>query len=647
MTTPREADSNRVRLSILVVVALALFGALFARLVFLQVVNAPAAQTQVINTGLRKIYTQAPRGEILDRNGQVLVGNRTSEVIEVQRQEAASAPAMKARLAVLLGMTTSQLDTALSNSRYSPFAPVPVLPDAAPSQILYIQEHQSLFPGVQATTQTLRSYTPAGKAAANLVGYVGAISQAEYAKVKREQVQGQSVYQPGFQVGLSGVEAEYESVLRGTSGIKTVQVNSKGEILGVVSNTAPVQGDNLVLTIDGNVQQAVETALLEGQKAAQATHDPVTNEDFKSPAGAAVVMNPQDGTVVALATNPLYDPNQFVGGISQPEYQALRNPAANDPLLDRTIQGTYAPGSTFKLVTATAALQRGLITPTSTFSDGGQIKIGNQIFHNDGGASYGTIDVQRAITVSSDIYFNTLGANFWDMRGALGDTALQNVANAYGFGSTSGINLPNESAGLIPTPASVARDYRDHPKLFDTGTWYTGDSAQVAIGQFEDLVTPLQLANAYSTFANGGTRYVPRLAKATETPTGTITKTFTSETAGTVPLAPDARAAMLAGFTGVVNNGQGTASGVFSGTPLAGKDIAGKTGTAQQPFPKQNTSVFTSFAPATNPTYEVTAFMEQSGYGASVAGPVVRQIYDNLYNLPPQPVTAVATGAQT
>ncbi len=637
MTNPSETDATGVRLTILVVVAGCLFGALFARLAFLQVINAPTSQQIATNTGLRKIYTQAPRGDILDRNGQVLVGNRTSEVIEVQRQQAASDPAMKARLSALLGMTPKQLDVSLNDSQYSPFAPVPVLRDAAPSQILYVQEHQSLFPGVQATTETLRDYSPAGKATANVVGYVGAISSAEYAKVKS-----QGDYQPGDQVGLSGVEAEYESVLRGTPGIETVQVNAKGNVLGVVSSTAPVQGPNLKLSIDGKVQMAAETALIQGQTAARASFDGVTGRNFISPGGAAVVEDPQDGTVLALATNPVYDPTDFVGGISQAKYAAYQDPASNDPLLDRTIQGQYAPGSTFKLVTATAALEKGLITPTTPYADGGKIKIGNQIFKNDQGASYGTIDLQKAITVSSDIYFNSLGANFWNMRGTLGPDAFQNVARTYGLGSTLGVKLPNEAPGKIPDPASVKLDYQRFPKLFNTGTWFTGDSAQIAVGQFEDLVTPLQLANAYSTFANGGTNYVPRLALDTETQDGKVLQTFTSQTKGTVPLAPDQRAAMVAGFTGVVNDSNGTAFGVFRGSPLSKMDIAGKTGTAQA-TPKQSTSVFTSFAPATNPTYEVTAFMEQSGYGASVAGPVVRQIYDKLYNLPAEPIASVAT----
>jgi penicillin-binding protein 2 len=641
VTTPSEADGSRLRLTILIVVTACLFGALFARLAFLQVVNAPAAQKTATVNGVRQIFTQAPRGLILDTSGQVLVGNRTSMVIEVQRQEAASNPGMMTRLAVLLSMTTKQLTTALNSSQYSPFAPVPVLTDATPSEILYIQEHQSLFPGVQATTETLRAYSAPGIAAANIVGYVGAISQAMYAKVDH------SVYQPGFQVGLTGIEAEYESVLRGTPGVETLQVNAKGDVLGVQSVTPPVPGNNLKLTINGTIQQAAVQAIIQGHGAARATYDPVTHENFKSPAGAVVVENPQNGALVALATDPSYDPNLFVGGISQANYNNLRNPANNDPLLDRTIQGEYAPGSTFKLVTATAALQHGLITPSSTFDDNGQIKIGSQTFHNDAMSAYGVINLTKAITVSSDIYFNTLGANFWNERGTLGNDALQQTAFAYGFGYRSGVALPNEDPGYIPTPELLAQQVKQDPAVYGTDpTWYTGYSAQVAIGQFEDLVTPLQLANAYATFANGGTRYVPLLAQDVESSSGQVLNTFAPKVATHVPLDPAQHAAMLAGFQGVVQNPSGTAYGVFAGSPLQGDDIAGKTGTAQVTGAgKQDSSVFTSFAPASNPTYEVTALMESSGYGASVAGPVVRQVYDALYHLPPEPISSVNTSA--
>ena len=510
-----------MRLAILLIVVGCLFAALFARLWFLQVLEAPADQTVATDNGVQVVYTPAPRGDILDREGRLLVGNVNEPVIEVYRQVADQNPAMVNRLAPLLGMTVRQLDTAMDNLQYSPYAPVPVLPDAQPQQILYIQENPSLFPGVMATTEPVRAYSAMGAAAANIVGYVGQINQSQYRQLKSKG------YLPNDQIGLSGVESSYESVLRGTPGVERVQVNASGQVLSVLASTPPRQGADLRLTIDGRIQEEAVTALEQGLAVARhSTHNGVP---FPAPAGSAVVEDPQNGTVLALATYPDYNPATFVGGISAAQYAAYNNPAADQPLLDRAIQGEYAPGSTFKLVTATAGLKYGLITPTSLFDDTGKILIGNQTFTNNDGEALGNIDLSSALAESSDNYFNTIGAGLWDgfVNGdQFPEDALQNVAAEYGFGEPTGVALPGETGGLIPTPQSVAQDYQDFPHQYQTGTWFTGDSAQMAIGQFEDLVTPLQLANAYSTFANGGTLWQPRLAADAETPGGKLIQVY-------------------------------------------------------------------------------------------------------------------------
>lgn len=629
--TNAEQTSPQVRLTILLVVAACLFAALFARLWFLQVINAPKAQAVAADNGVQTIYTPAPRGLILDRNGQVLVGNVNEPVIEVNRQLAAKDPAMVSRLAPLLGMTVTQLDQAINNLQYSPYAPVPVQPDATAQQILYIQENQQMFPGVEATSMSVRSYSNLGKAAANIVGYVGQIDAAELAKLKSQG------YQAGDQIGLAGIEATYEHYLRGTPGVQRVQVDSQGNVLSTLTSTPPVPGDNLRLSIDGNVQMAADNAIAQGMTAAQHTYDTVTHRDFMAPAGSAVVEDPNTGQIIALATNPTYDPSEFVGGISEAKYQALLN-NPSDPLLDRTIQGQYAPGSTFKLITATAGLKYGLITPSSIFHDTGSIQIGNFTAHNDNGAAYGYIALPYAITVSSDNFFNTIGLQLWYGKSQYGEDALQNVARQYGLGVPTGIALPNEDSGKVPTPQSYVKDHQADPAVFQQSQWYPGNSDQLAIGQDELLVTPLQLANAYATFANGGTLYTPQLVMDAETATGKVVKAFAPEGKQSVTYQPGWRQAMIQGFQGVVNDPHGTAYGIFNG-PLASKDIAGKTGTAQVNAPRQDTSVFTSFAPASNPRYVVDAFMEDSGYGSQVAAPVVREIYDALYKLPLQPVT--------
>jgi penicillin-binding protein 2 len=546
---------------------------------------------------------------------------------------------MVGHLAPLLGMTVPQLKKAINNLQYSPYVPVPVMPDATPEQILYIQENQELFPGVKATTMSVRTYSALGKAAANIVGYVGQISQTQY---KRLKVEG---YQPGDQIGLAGIEAGYESTLRGRPGVQKLEVDSRGNVLTTLSTSPPTPGDNLRLTIDGNIQVTAEMALEQGMAAARHTFDKVTGRNFQAPAGSAVVEDPANGQVLALATNPTYDPGNFVGGISQANYQALLN-NPSDPLLDRTIQGQYAPGSTFKLITATAGLQYGLITPSSVFDDTGSITIGNFVAHNDNGAAYGPVTLPTAITVSSDNYFNTIGLNLWYGRANFGDDALQNVAKQYGLGSSTGVALPNENAGKIPTPESYIRDHQAHPNVFTQSQWFPGNSDQVAIGQDEVLVTPLQLANAYAAFANGGHVLVPNLTlDAENATTHRVDRTYGPRVVRNINLQPDWRAAMLTGFRGVVNDPRGTAYGDFKGTPLANMDIAGKTGTAQVNAPRQATSVFTSFAPASNPRFVVDAFIEDAGYGAAVAAPVVREIYDGLFHLPLQPAAYAGAGA--
>lgn len=628
----------RIRLTILIVVVACLFSALFARLWFLQVINAPKAQAVAADNGVRLIYLQAPRGRILDRNGNVLVGNVNEPVIEVDRQTAGQDPSMVARLAPLLAMTVKQLTSAINNLQYSPYGPVPVMPDASPQQILYVQENQELFPGVRATSMSVRTYSPMGKAAANIVGYVGQISSTELAKLKTRG------YQAGDQIGLAGIEATYERYLRGVPGVQRVQVDSQGHVLAGLNTTPPVPGHDLKLSIDGSIQMVAEQAISQGLASARQTFDATSGRDFSAPDGSAVVEDPNTGQILALATNPTYDPSEFVGGISQKNYQALLNNPA-DPLLDRTIQGQYAPGSTFKLVTGTAGLKYGLVTPYSIFNDTGSIQIGNFTAHNDNGEAYGPIDLAQAVTVSSDNYFNTIGLKLWYGKNQYGPDALQNVAKMYGFGAPTGVALPNEDSGKVPTPESYVKDHQAHPSAFVQSQWYPGNSDQLAIGQDELLVTPLQLANAYATFANGGTRYVPQLVQDAQTATGKVTKVFAPEPATTVGLQPDWRSALLAGFQGVIDNPHGTAYGVFTGTPLDAIGIAGKTGTAQVNAPRQDTSVFTSFAPAAKPQFVVDAFMEDSGYGASVAAPVVREIYDALFHLPLQPVSYSSTGS--
>ena len=488
---------------------------------------------------------------------------------------------------------------------------------------------------------SVRTYSAMGKAAANVVGYVGQIDQAQYQRLKSQG------YQPGDQIGLAGVEAEYESLLRGTPGVQKLQVDSQGNVLTTSSTTRPSPATPCGSAIDGHIQMVAEQALEQGMAAARHTFDKASGRNFTAPAGSAVVEDPNNGQILALATNPTYDPTEFVGGISQANYQALLN-NPSDPLLDRTIQGQYAPGLDLQAhhrhrrpavradhaqharSTTPAASPSATSSPTTTTAP-------------PTASSPCRPPSPCRATTSSTPSASTCGTAATPTATTPSRTWPRSTAWARPPGSPCPTRRRARSRPRSPT----SRITRPNPKRVHPGrSGIPGNSDQVAIGQDEVLVTPLQLANAYATFANGGNLLVPQLAiDATNPATGHVVQTFPTKVVHTVSLQPAWRAAMLQGFTGVVNNPLGTAYGVFAHTPLAAMDIAGKTGTAQVNAPRQDTSVFTSFAPATNPRFVVDAFVEDAGYGASVAAPVVREIYDGLFGLPLQPVTYSGAGS--
>jgi penicillin-binding protein 2 len=636
MNTAAPLETARMRLTIVAVVVVCLFASLFARLWYLQVINAPAAQAAAQSNGVRLVYEDAPRGRILDRQGRVLVDNRVSEVVTVSRDTASRERDVMGRLAALLGVSYSDVQRKINDPRYSPYRPVPVAQDVDKSKIVFIREHQDSFPGVEANAIAERAY-PFGTLAANIVGYIGEINDKELAIRKKQG------YRQGDLIGQAGVEAAYEDALRGQVGVTKLQVDSKGRVLGVLGAQPPVQGHDVQLTIDLDVQKLAEESLAQGLATAKQNVDKLGNKQrFKAPAGAVTVLDPRDGSVIALATYPTYNPADFVNGISPDKFKAyLDDP--NHPLDDRTIQGQYAPGSTFKLVTAIAGLQAGIVTPSQPFNDKGFLQVGPTKFFNDNRQSYGIVNLPRAITVSSDAYFYNVGAQFWNGRAHFGEDGLQNVARQLGFSAKTGIPLPNESSGRIPDPASRKKLHDANPKAFPNSGWFTGDNVITAIGQGDVAVTPLQLANAYATFANGGTVWQPRIAARLLTQTGQVVQNLAPFQTRHIDLPAAMRDPMLAGFEGVVADPSGTAHAAFIGFPLGQFPIAGKTGTAQVQG-KQATSVFTSFGPATNPQYVVDAFLEQSGYGADAAAPVVRRIYDGLSGQPVQPIATVKSG---
>lgn len=624
-----SSDRNRVRVIGFAVAAI--FSAMFARLYALQVLQSSSFKAQAVANQVRQVVDPAPRGLITDRNGNLLVGNKVIESVTLSPNVASQHPSVIPKIAKLLGITVSSIQKSLKNLEYSPYEPVPIAEGVSKDKIIYISEHQSEFPGVSYRLTTQRVY-PEGTTAAQVLGYVGQVSQAELKTLSKQG------YQPGDAIGKSGVELSFEKYLRGKPGVSKLEVNAFGQVVGTMSQTAPVPGNNLQLTLDLGLQQAAAKALAAEINKLSGTYDPYFHLRYPQLTGAVVVENPNNGQVLAMASFPTYNPSVWVGGISSSEYKALTSASSRYPLINRAIAGQYTPGSTFKLATATAALRTGLITPNYYYYDTGlftipNCKSGMCSFHNSGGERLGLLNITKAITASDDVFFYHLGYMFYVNQSKYGPDPIQQAANAYGWGKPTGIDLPGEAAGLVDSPATRARLHKEYPSAYPYDTWYTADQLEMAFGQGETLITPIQMANAYATFANGGTRYQPQIASGIVSPSGQVVKKFAPVVEGHVTLSATDRNAMLKGFEGAVQSPIGTAGATFAGFPFNKFPLAGKTGTASVTGQEPD-SWFVGFGPVQKPKYVVAAVIKNGGFGASAAAPVVRSIFEYLLNHP-------------
>jgi penicillin-binding protein 2 len=630
------AESPRLRLSVMGIIVISLFAALFSRLWYLQVMDSQNFQVAAKANQVRLVYEPAPRGRILDRNGAVIVDNRFRFVVTLSRQAAAQNPEVTSRVAALLNMSIADVKKRVDDVRFSPYKPVPVAEDVTKDIAIYLREQHDDFPGVEVTRVAERIY-PQGPLAAHILGNVGQVTSDELKRLRKDG------YRVGDEIGRAGVERAYEKYLRGEPGVTKLAVDASGTVLPVALGPpkAPIPGRDVQLTIDAGVQKLTEESLAQGLEAARNSYDKDQKKKFIAPAGAAVVLDPNDGSVLAMGSNPTYDPSVFVGGVKQAVFDELRKPESHFPLNNRVIQGQYPPGSTFKLFTALAALNKGIIDPRTTYDDAGKYTIpkciGEQcVYRNAGGIKNGKVNLTRALTVSSDVFFYYLGATFWQ-KAPNSDTAMQDEARAFGLGTRTGIPLLGEQKGRIWTYADKRKAHAERPKDFPFGNWQTGDNVNLAIGQGDTAVTPLQLASAYGAFATGGKLAPPRIAARILDQQARPVADLPLEPSRTIAL-PAGKDAIAQGLVGAVADPKGTAYGAFAGFPLTSFPIAGKTGTAQVP-PLQDTALFVSYGPVTHPQYVVAVVMEQAGFGGSTAAPVARRVWEGLAGAPPGPVT--------
>ncbi|MFJ7273190.1 penicillin-binding protein 2 [Kitasatospora sp. NPDC098663] len=664
---PETGRTRRVtiRLVVLQILVLSLLATLGGRLWYLQIRNASVYTAKATGNHIREVVEPAVRGEILDASGRILAGNEARLVVSVSRtsllQQKDGGKAVLGRLAEVLGMPAKDVQekTRLCDAKTpqpcwngSPYQPIPVTKEATTQQAMQIMERREDFPGVTAQPTAVRRYTGAeGANMAQVLGYLSPVTDEEVSKTASKS--GLDRYLPADQIGRAGLESVYDRDLRGTAGITQLEVDNLGRVIGTAGAAAPQTGNNLVTSIDARVQKVVEDNLAQAMADARKTFDKVTNRNYEADSGAAVVMDVHTGRIVAMASAPTYDPNLWVGGITGKDYQSLTSKDSNFPLLNRAIQGQSAPGSTFKVVSTTAAVEAGY-SLDGTYACPKSMTIGGREFKNFESENFGSISLEKALEVSCDTVFYGLAYDQWMKDGGIkpkkepGDWFFK-TAHQFGLGAKTGIDLPSEVTGRVPDRQWKQSFYDNNKDAWCAqaqkgGTSFSdqiakencvdgyqmraGDAVNFAIGQGDTLVTPVQMARIYSALANGGTFYRPTIAKAVISPSGDLVREIAPHEDGKFPGSQKLLSYIDQATAGVITGG--TAAWKFSGAgwPQNKIELHAKTGTAEVEG-KQTTSWLTTYSK----DYAVVMTISQGGTGSGGSGDAVRRIYQALYGV--------------
>jgi penicillin-binding protein 2 len=650
------------RVAVLGGIALVLFAIVFFRLWYLQVLSGDQYLAEANDNQVRQERIQAPRGDIVDRNGEVIVTNRRAIVVEIspaglpdEEREAAATWGQKMsqrslrpdgfkgektkipdiptqelrerfrRLAAVLGEDTTATEIqrrVIQSLAQVPYAPVRVETDVDRSVMNFVQERQKLFPGVTVEQVYLRQY-PRTTLAAQMLGTVGEIQQKQLGWKHFRGVK------QGTVVGQGGLEYQYDRYLRGIDGSREIQVDALGNPKGELREVAPKAGQRLKLSLDLGLQRTGQEALTgEGNPGGQ-------------PA-AFVAMNPDNGEILGMGSYPSFDPNLLTKPITQERYDALFGEQAGSPLFNRATNGLYSTGSTFKVATALAALASGTISPSTRVDDTGCVEIGDRKFCNAKSEPNGSVDMQQAIKVSSDVYFYLLGQSLDARKGQV----LQKYARELGFGRDTGVDLPSEADGVIPDRAWRKKVGEEEAKcrkrrkvascgISDMRGWNTGDNVNLAIGQGDLQATPLQLAVAYSTLATGGRVPTPHVGLEVENDSGELIQRIERAPARREKMDPAARQVIMDGLRAAAMEDGGTSHDVFADWP---KDLPvyGKTGTAQRTG-KPDTSWYAAYVPGgrgRSPLVVAVTVEECGCFGAEAAAPITRLILSQHFGVP-------------
>ncbi len=575
---------------------------LLLRLWYVQILEGDRYFTLSTNNRLRVRVIEAPRGFILDRNGEVMVENRPTFDLYATLQDVTNRAEVARILGEILQVPVSEVETRLAEGRSRPYQPFLIRKDLSEAMMVAVEERRLDLPGINLRIRPVRAY-PSGGTAANLLGYVSEVNQTQ---LQREEYQD---FRPGENLGQSGVERRFDAFIRGVDGDEQIEVDARGRILRMVSRDEPRSGSNVFLTIDRKIQEAAEAA-------------------FAGKKGTVVAMNPTTGEILAMVSRPSYDPNLFAQRITGEEWQRIANDASH-PLQNRAFQAQYPPGSIFKLIVAVAGLESGALTPETKFGCAGQFYLGNVKFDDWKKGGHGTLDLRGAIVNSCNVYFYQAGLR-------VGIDEIVRVSRAFGLGEPPGLGLGDEVKGNLPSPG---------PRKKGQPPWTAGNTVIASIGQGMVVTSPMQLLSMVSAIANGGTIYRPWVVKKIVSLSGELLEEYEPEAIRQVNVKPETLAFIRQAMLGVVNEGTGQRSKV------PGVPIGGKTGTAQvvkKGEGKGHAELkdhgwFASFAPVDNPQLAVVVLVENGGFGGQVAAPVAKAVYevafrDRQANTQPAPV---------
>ena len=661
--------NQRARLSMVVVQVLifSLLVALMGRLFYLQVAAGDVYRDAALSIQSRDVATPATRGLIVDSSGVPLALNRVGIAVTVDRtvidKQIDKGVAVLQSLATLLKIEYSDLyqktrlcgelpkGTRAGCWTGSRFQPIPITKEADPEIALRIVERSDLYPGISAAPLSIRNYPGNGGInAAHMLGYIGPLTEADLSGIN-----GRSYYR-SESIGKAGLELQYDEYLRGAPGIKTVIVDRKEAVTSISQNVDPVAGDHLVTSIDVRVQRAAEDALADAVRRARAS-------GYPSDGAAAVVMDIRNGQIIAIASYPTFDPNSYERGLTIQEAKNLYSEKAGVPALSRSIQGLFAPASTFKTVSVVAAASAGY-NLNGIYDCPSEVEVGTRAFQNFESKAQGRITLKKAIAVSCDTIWYRIAFDEWLRDGGLkpktdANDYFYNAAKGFQVGIKTGIDLPSESSGRLAdrtwrktwyaenkdfycnyktrapksqqTPFLVQLAYEN---CLDGDKIRAGDAVNFSIGQGDTVITPLKLTQMYAAIANGGTIWKPTIGKAVIKTDGTLVKEISPEKLGSLPTEKSTIKFLQESLREVVISGTG--AGAFSGFPIA---ISGKTGTGEvfgrnpNGSEKANTSWFASYGPTNKPRFAVVMMVSQGGFGASTSGVGVRKIYETLFGV--------------